>query len=128
MGPRPTGVTVIAIVIALLGVYLLMLGSVFIGAVFASLITFGTRGPVEYGHGIVSLGLGVVLLIVAAGLWGMVRWAWTVAVGALVIVILDVIVGFVVSGSPLPLVGLVLAVIALVYLARPEVRGLFGSE
>ncbi len=119
--------TVVAVVLALLGGYLVMLGSVTVGLVFADLITFPSRSDVVVGQGIVTIALGVVLLIVAAGLFGLERWAWIVAVGALAFAIADTVIGFLQSSSPLHIIGLVIAAAALVYLVLPNVRELFGD-
>ncbi len=118
---RPTGVTVIAILAAISGVFevlggLALLGLGAFGAAMGGplLAYFGTFG------GIILLALGVVTLYAAWGAWNLKAWAWTL------LVVLTVI-GVVLSLFSLrrSIFGLIVDVIILVYLFRPEVKAAF---
>jgi hypothetical protein len=121
---RPTGVTVIAILIIIGGILLLLAGiaGVAVGSLFISQI----------------VGLGFV--IVSYGLLKGKRWSWTITVILLFIGIAINVVSIIFgsfainmdtssflttnSGS---IVGIIISVIILYYLYRPHVKSYFGK-
>jgi uncharacterized membrane protein (DUF2068 family) len=70
--------------------------------------------------------LGIVMLGVAWGLWSGKGWAWTLAV---VFVIVGVVVGVahVIVGAYHGILTLILQIIIVYYLFRPNVRAYFGK-
>lgn len=123
LGPRPTGITILAILEVLGGLAFLLGG--------AALAAFGSFAG---GYAGLAVGLGVVLLIfglasfaVAYGLWTGMGWAWLVALvlsglGALVSLIsIATGLGF---GS---IVSLIIDGIIIYYLTRPHVKAYFGK-
>lgn len=126
-GGRPTGVTIIAILAAIGGVFgifggiLLIVGGGFLGAATGS----GALGGLAALIGAVLLVSAVLNLIFAWGAWGLQPWAWTLGVVlqavAGVIAVYQLING--VSGS---FVSLAIAAVITYYLFRPEIRAAFG--
>ncbi len=119
-GPRPTGITILAI-LEVLGGLALLLG----GAGLAFLGTFVGSG-LAAGLGGVLFILGVLSFVVAYGLWNGRPWAWTVALALSVINIITSGVS-IASGITSSIVGLVISLIIIYYLTRPHVRVYFGK-
>jgi drug/metabolite transporter (DMT)-like permease len=135
---RPTGVTVIAILIIIGGILLLLAGiaGVAVGSLFISEII--GLGFVIIGAIILAVGIGY--LVVSYGLLKGKRWAWTITVVLLFIGIAINVVSIIFgsfainmdtssflttnSGS---IVGIIISVIILYYLYRPHVKSYFGK-
>ena len=123
---RPTGVTILAVVAAIGGVFgilggLALLG---IGAIFAVV-----GGGFAFLLGLIILALGIVDLGLAYGFWTLKPWAWTwgivvEAVGVLISLIELVLVGGTISNL---VVQIVVAGIIIYYLNMPDIRKLFGA-
>ncbi len=116
MNKRPTGVTIMAVIVivgALLGIYAGNLG------------LDGDAAAVGSGIGILIV--SSVQLLVGIGLWTLRKWAWTLAVVVLGIrVILD-IVGIVTGAAVVAgIINLIVSLILLWYLFRPNVQRAFG--
>ena len=118
---RPTGVTVIAILAAISGVFavlggLALLGIGAFGAAMGGplLAYFGTFA------GIILLALGAVTLYAAWGAWNLKAWAWTL------LVVLTAI-GLVLALFSLrsSFISLIVNAVILYYLFRPEVKAAF---
>ena len=136
---RPTGVTVIAILIIIGGILLLLagIGGVAVGSLFISSQIIGL-GFVIIGAIILAVGIGY--LVVSYGLLKGKRWAWTITVVLLFIGIAINVVSIIFgsfainmdtssflttnSGS---IVGIIISVIILYYLYRPHVKSYFGK-
>jgi len=124
MTERPLGVTIIGI-LWILGGLLVLFGGIGIAAL-GSLVA----GPIG---GIIGLGLGVVLLVIAIieivlGIgcfrqWG---WVWTVGVIVTVISLLGGIIDLFRTGAG-ALVGIVISIVILWYLFREDVKNYFGK-
>jgi drug/metabolite transporter (DMT)-like permease len=135
---RPTGVTVIAILIIIGGILLLLAGiaGVAVGSLFISQIV--GLGFVIIGAIILAVGIGY--LVVSYGLLKGKRWSWTITVILLFIGIAINVVSIIFgsfainmdtssflttnSGS---IVGIIISVIILYYLYRPHVKSYFGK-
>ena len=111
---RPLGVTIIAVVMAILGIFEIIGGIMILGA-------YGTLG-------IITLIIGVLYLVLAWGLWTLQTWAFW---GTVILAILTIINGIFGIGGGVPATGwvsLILAVIVLVYMfADRNVRAAFRT-
>jgi hypothetical protein len=127
MGPRPTGVTILAVLTALNGLWYLLAGAIFVGYAVAALFTVRPEWlggyPGLYGVGL--LVIGAILLIVAAGLWSLYEPAWRIAVVANAVALALGIIGGIGTGEWSLLIGIVLPAIILWYLLRADVRAAF---
>ncbi len=136
---RPTGVTVIAVLVIIGGILLLLagIGGVAVGSLFISSQIIGL-GFVIIGAIILAVGIGY--LVVSYGLLKGKRWSWTITVVLLFIgIAIDVasiIFGsfainmdtsnFLVTNSG-SIAGIIISVIILYYLYRPHVKSYFGK-
>ena len=136
---RPTGVTIIAILIIIGGILLLLagIGGVAVGSLSISQII--GLGFVIIGAIILAVGIGY--LVVSYGLLKGKRWSWTITVvllfiGIAINVVSIIIFGYLAfdtdtssflttnSGS---IAGIIISVIILYYLYRPHVKSYFGK-
>jgi len=121
---RPTGISILAILEAIIGVYYLVTGfAEFTSAIIRSLTL--SSYPYETIHLIHSI-LGTMLIIVglisillAWGLWTGKGWARMVA---LVFAILGIIMDLI---PPFHIIGLVIEAVIVYYLTRPNVKQFF---
>ena len=137
---RPTGVTIIAILIIIGGILLLLagIGGVAVGSLFISSQIIGL-GFVIIGAIILAVGIGY--LVVSYGLLKGKRWSWTITVVLLFIgIAIDVasiiIFGyftfnmdtssFLISNSG-SIASIIISVIILYYLYRPHIKSYFGK-
>lgn len=123
---RPTGVTIIAILEALGGIIMLLfgLGMVALGTFVAipGGMMPGVLGMMAGFLGFVFIIIGVLSLIFAWGLWTGQSWAWTLT---LVFAILGVIFGLL--SLPGSIIQIIIQVIIIYYLFRPNVKAFFGK-
>jgi hypothetical protein len=136
---RPTGVTIIAILIIIGGILLLLagIGGVAVGSLFISQII--GLGFVIIGAIILAVGIGYI--VVSYGLLKGKRWSWTITmvllfIGIAINVVSIIIFGYFTfdtdtssfltsnSGS---IAGIIISVIILYYLYRPHVKSYFGK-
>ncbi len=139
MRNRPTGITLIAIVYLILGVLSLLWSSLVfgiggLGALIGGL--FGGAPAVVAGvsgawAGLLGVVTAIVQIAVGIGLLRLRRWAWYLALVAVVLTVIQGVVG-VFGGGLFAFVcgcfGLLLPLAILVYLLRPGVRQAFGFE
>jgi hypothetical protein len=126
---RPMGVTVIAILAAISGVFqifgglLLLLGSSALGVAFDSAALGGLAAVI----GAVTLLMGVLLLVFAWGAWGLEPWAWTLGV---VLQAIAIVLGLynLLNGSGGGVISIAIAALITWYLFQPDVRRAFGRE
>jgi hypothetical protein len=137
---RPTGVTVIAILIIIGGILLLLagIGGVAVGSLFISSQIIGL-GFVIIGAIVLAVGIGY--LVVSYGLLKGKRWSWTITVVLLFIGIAINVVSIIIFGyftfdtdtssflttNSGSIAGIIISVIILYYLYRPHVKSYFGK-
>ena len=135
---RPTGVTIIAILIIIGGILLLLagIGGVAVGSLFISQII--GLGFVIIGAIILAVGIGY--LVVSYGLLKGKIWAWTITVVLLFIGIAINVVSIIFGSFAINMdistfltvnsgniAGIIISVIILYYLYRPHVKSYFGK-
>lgn len=137
---RPTGVTVIAVLVIIGGILLLLagIGGVVVGSLFISSQIIGL-GFVIIGAIILAVGIGY--LVVSYGLLKGKRWSWTITVVLLFIGIAIDVASIIIFGyfainmdtssflttNSGSIAGIIISVIILYYLYRPHVKSYFGK-
>jgi hypothetical protein len=113
---RPLGVTIIAILAVIGGI-----GSVLSG--FAIMAIIPLLGIIFGGLLII---IGLAYFVVAYGLWKGLNWAWNIT---LIVSVIGIIVGLgsIVVGNIGALFHLIVNVIVIYYLYRPNVKAYFGK-
>ena len=123
---RPTGVTVIAILVIISGVTAIAFGAVF-GALLGSFLgsmgsdVFGTEGAIVGAIGGIAIILGILSFVMAWGLLKGKPWAWTVT---LILSIINLIFAL----PSTNIVGLIINAVVLYYLFRPHVKAYFQKS
>ena len=136
---RPTGVTIIAILIIIGDILLLLagIGGVAVGSLFISSQIIGL-GFVIIGAIILAVGIGY--LVVSYGLLKGKRWAWTITVVLLFIGIpiniasiifgsfaINMDISTFITANSGNIAGIIISVIILYYMYRPHVKSYFGK-
>jgi lysylphosphatidylglycerol synthetase-like protein (DUF2156 family) len=101
----------------------------YLGMGIAALFTVdkGSVGGYASLYGIVLIVVGLVLLFVAAGYYGVQAWAWLYGLVINSIALVLGILSSIFAGLHwAPLVGVVIHAIVLFYLTRPSTRAAFG--
>lgn len=135
MAERPTGVTILAILALIGGLFSLFFGG--FETIFGPMVSqeavkqTGDESMAAAGGLIAIMGIGflihgVIQLIVAIGLFTLKGWAWVLAVIAQVLSL--VLNGLNLTGGQMtgPVVGILIAAGILYYLFRPHVKQAFG--
>jgi len=127
---RPIGVTVVAIVMAVLGVFTLLLGLEGAGITNFGLKQLAPQGGLYANTVIVS---GILTLIASFGLFTLARWAWYLAVIVLIIRVIADVFGLISSGlsntyGSVTIASAAITIFFLGYFLRPNVRAAFGTE
>jgi hypothetical protein len=128
---RPSGITVLAIIEAVLGIFAIFggTGHLLLGVAGGIVgfngqdINLGTNGNLIYGYTFTIEGL--VLLVTAITIWTRKKWSWTLAIAMNIIGLLTSIVVLAI-GSALALPGVVVNLVVLFYLMRKPVKAVFG--
>ncbi|MFX1369044.1 MAG: hypothetical protein ACFFAY_10630 [Promethearchaeota archaeon] len=115
MSERPQGIIIGALLVLILALVnlgygawiLIQAGGDFIALIFASL------------YAMINLIVGIVLLILFIGLWGMKKWAWLWTV---IMALLAILSGAMNLGDIVSILILVLGVVVLIYMFMPAVR------
>ena len=106
---RPLGITILAILAAVIGIFLVAAGGLFLIVII----------------GIVPLVIGIAYLVMAYGLWKAKKWAWivTLIVSAISIIysIYEIAIGHRES-----IFSIIVPAIIIFYLYRPNVKAYFG--
>ena len=139
--PRPTGVTVLAVLQIIGAIIFLGGGAVFLaaGAIIGS-ASFASQYPglsgfstatlsaILYGFGAFFLIIGILDLVIGVGFLSGKGWSWTLAivVGIISIVstIAEIIIGLAGATSA---GGIIVVIIIIYYLTRPHVKAYFGK-
>ena len=134
---RPVGVTILAVIAILYGIFSLLLA--LLGLLGSALLASGVAAAaIKYSAGTLAYAtisdavLGILYLAFGIGAFQLKRWAWTAGVVVLALDVVRQIVGVVLHGfSASNAVGfiltIVIAIVALWYLFRPNVRAAFGK-
>ena len=137
---RPTGVTILAILAILGGIFLLLggigliafagiLGIANLTGTPLSSIDVATAQALFFALGGILLVLGMLYLVVGAGYWGGKGWSWTLGIVVTIISLIIDLVQIVIN--PVSAVGnafgIVIAIIILYYLTRQHVKAFFGK-
>jgi len=146
--PRPTGVTILAVLAILAALALLFSGVVLIGlgillgtlatsiditnaitnAGYPGLASLGTATISAFiiALGAVILILGILYLAVGIGFFGGRGWAWTLGIVVSVIgIVIDIVQ--LVFGNYNGILSLIISVLIIYYLMRPHVKAFFGK-
>lgn len=140
---RPTGVTILAVLQAILsgmsllaGISILALKDVFLEALVATPefqqsaqdLPPGVLEGVATATGIIVLISGLIGLLLAYGLFKLKGWAWIVTLIFQILGILSSIINLINGISPgVTVIQLVIAGVIVYYLLRPEVKRAFGQ-
>jgi hypothetical protein len=133
---RPTGVTILAILALIGGVFGIVggLGLIAGGALFGGMIGGAAGvglGGLAFIFGILTLGLAIAELFFAYGAWGLKPWGWSLGVILALASIALAVITAVASGDFVnSLIGgaisIIIAAIILYYLMTPAVKVAFG--
>ena len=135
--PRPTGVSVLAILAAIGGI-LGLIGGVILGILAGAMEEFIESLIVEYGAGVIpGIGeflealilaiaavaaiFGILYLIAAYGLWIGAGWAWWLTI---ILSILGIIGG--ILSLPGGIISIIIDGLIIYYFTRPHVKEFFG--
>lgn len=129
---RPKGITILAVVEALLGVFAIFGGTGHLllgvaGGIVGFIgqdINLGANGDLLYGYTFTIEGL--ILLATAVAIWTRKKWGWTLATAISIIGLLTSIVVLAI-GSVLAIPGVIANLVVLYYLMRKPVKGFFGE-
>ena len=134
---RPVGVTILAVIAIIYGIFSLLLA--LLGLLGTALLASGTySSAIHYSAGTLAYAtisdavLGILYLAFGIGAFPLKGWAWTTGVVALVLDVVRNIVGVVIRGFSastivVPIITIVIALVLLWYLFRPNVRAAFGK-
>lgn len=134
---RPVGVTILAVLAIIYGIFNLLLVLLALIAVALKASGLGGAAAIPYSGGTLAYAgisdaiLGILYLAFGIGAFSLKRWAWTTGVVALVLDVVRTIVSVIVQGFSAsrivgPVITIVIALVVLVYLFRPNVRAAFG--
>lgn len=111
---RPLGITIIAIVMAIYGIL----------GIIGGIVLLGSSATL----GITSFILGILELVLAWGMWTLKKWAFWATIVLEVLAILNGIFAFAGRNTSGGIIGIVIALIILIYLfADPNVRAAFRT-
>jgi hypothetical protein len=125
---RPTGVTILAVLAAIGGIFGILAGIALLG-VGSFVAAYAGAGGLAFVFGLVLLVLGIAELALAYGFWTAKAWGWQygilLAVVNIVVAILEVVLGYAQIGGVI--VSIVIAAILIYYLNTPDVRRYFAA-
>ena len=134
---RPVGITILAVIAVIYGIFNLLLallgllGSALLASRVAAAAIKYSAGTLAYAT-ISDALLGIVFLAFGIGALRLKGWAWTTGIAALVLELVRQIVGVVIQGFSVGTIvrdsiTIVIALVLLWYLFRPNVRAAFGT-
>lgn len=128
---RPTGISILAILDLIGGIFLAFVGIVVAAATSSGVLSSlgysgyaNLAGALEVVGGLFAV-LGVIAILAGWGMWTGRAWAWTLAVVLYVLGALFSLISLL-GGSLASVVGLLIEVFLLWYMFRPHVRAFFG--
>jgi hypothetical protein len=125
---RPLGVTILAVLAAILGVLGIFAGLVLVGLSSATAdLALGLGGFVAI-LGLITIVLSVLDLVLAYGLWGLKPWAWMLGIVLEIVGIVLNILEFRSASASSTVVSIVIAGVIIYYLYQPHVRRAFGQN
>ena len=126
---RPMGVTILAVLAAIGGVFAILAGVLLLGlsSAAADLAIPGLSGLVAI-FGIITVGLGVLDLVFAYGAWGLKPWAWMLGIALEAVGIVVNLLEFRSATASSTLISVVIAGAIIYYLYQPHVRRAFGQK
>ena len=122
MAERPLGITILAILWILGGLFWIIVG--LLGGAVLGFIGLGILGA---ALGIIFFIIGIIDILIGIGClkgWG---WLWTIGV-IVVIITLALHLLALVSGDISAILGLAIGILILWYLFQPNVKAFFGKE
>jgi hypothetical protein len=134
---RPAGITVLGVIAVIYGVFNLLLA--LLGLLGSALKASGVgAGAIKYSAGTLAYAtisdavLGILLLAFGIGALRLKGWAWMTGIAVLALEIVRQIVGLFMQGFSTGTIArdgitIVIALLVLGYLLRPNVRALFGA-
>lgn len=124
---RPTGVTILAVLAAIGGFFLILGGLALLG--LGGLFASAGLGGFAFVFGLLALALGVAELAIAYGFWTLAPWAWRwgiiLTVVSIVLNVVQVVLGY--SDITSVIVSIVVSAIIVYYLNLPDIRRAFGA-
>lgn len=128
MNGRPLGITIIAIILAVSGVFQVLVGMEALGVTSLGLGAVAEAAGISGGAQVIG---GVLSIIVAGGIFTLAGWAWILAVVVLFIRIAVDIFAVVTHGAGSTLgigaiTNLVVSAVILWYFQRPGIKAAFG--
>lgn len=125
---RPTGITILAVLSAIAGVFGLLAAIVLLG--LGGAVGATGLGGLVFVFGLVALVYAVLSLALAYGFWTLKPWAWPLGVGVQVLGLIYAVAQYL--NDPNQLVGaiisLAIAAVILWYLFQPNVKAAFGRS
>jgi uncharacterized membrane protein len=123
---RPTGITIIAVLAAIGGIFGLLASLVLLGVGAAG--TASGLGGLAFVAGIIVLAYAVLSLVLAYGFWTLKSWAWPLGVGVQVLGVVQAVLQFMNDSSQVVslVISLAIAAVILWYLYQPHVKAAFG--
>jgi hypothetical protein len=125
---RPTGVTILAVLAAIGGIFGILAGIGLLG-LGSFVAAYTGLGGLAVVFGLIVLVLGIAELALAYGFWTAKPWAWQygilLQVVSVVVSIVEVVLGYAsISGV---IIGIVVSGIIVYYLNTPDVRRYFAA-
>lgn len=133
-GTRPTGITILAVLAGITGVFALFGGFliVFAGGALGAASGSASIGALGALVGLLTLALGAVELALAYGFWTLKPWAYQAGIlieaAAIVIAILQGLFGGAELISLSTIIGVAIPAVIIYYLTTPPVKAAFGQK
>jgi hypothetical protein len=126
---RPTGITIIAILSAIGGVFGLLASLALLG--LGAVVGAATGlGGLTFVAGLIVLAYSVLSLVLAYGFWTLKPWGWTLGVGVQGLGIVQAVLQFANNTSQIAslVIGVGIAAFILWYLFQPSIKAAFGRS
>ena len=120
---RPTGVTILAVLAFIVGIFGALGGLLVVAAgTAAAAYGFGIEGGLAVVIGALVLIVGLLWLVIGWGLWNINKWGYQVAMILAIIGIILALPGIAGAG----IVTIIINGIIIYYLIQPEIKDVFG--